>query len=320
MNSLWLDNQKLEYFTTISEPIPASGEALIRVSLAGICATDLELMRGYYQFTGIPGHEFVGRVVCCPSNDAWIGKRVVGEINIACGSCGMCASGLPRHCEHRKTLGIRDWNGSFCEYLVLPLTNLHEVPGHVSDRAAVFCEPLAAACEILEQTQINKSDRLLLIGGGKLGQLVAQVVQITGCQMDVLARYPRQRQLLADRNIHCITEDDLGSGKYDIVIEATGSPDGFALASKNVRPRGKIILKSTYNGDTQVHFSALVVDEITLLGSRCGPFERALDLLSGRLVDPLPLIEADYSLMQGVKAFEHAARPGTMKIILEISE
>ncbi len=315
MRSLWLENQKLEYRINMPEPVPGPGEALIQVSLAGICATDLELMRGYYPFTGIPGHEFVGRVIRSPSDPTWAGKRVVGEINIACGECELCKAGLRRHCEQRRSLGIHDWNGAFAEYLVLPLSNLHEVPDTISDMAAVFTEPLAAACEILEQTPIDQHDRLLVVGAGNLGQLVAQVLQSTGCQLDVLVRYAKQRQLLTSREIHWISEEDLASSKYDTVVEATGSPDGILLALKHVSPRGKVILKSTYQGEARVDLSKLVVDEVTLVGSRCGPFDQALQLLARGLANPEPLIEEMYVLEQGARALEHAARPGTMKIL-----
>ncbi len=276
MRALWLENQKLDFRSDIALPEPSEGEALIRVRLAGVCSTDLELVRGYYPFSGIPGHEFVGDVVESPGEPSWIGTRVVGEINIACGVCETCRAGYPRHCEKRRTLGIHDWNGVFAEYLVLPLLNLHHVPDLIPDQKAVFTEPLAAAFEILEQIQLTPDDRVLVIGAGRLGQLVAQVLLGTGCQLEVVARHTKQQELLAKRHIQTISMQSLGLKKYDVVIEATGSPDGFSLARKSVRPRGAIILKSTYKGDLDVNFSALVVDEVTIIGSRCGPFEPAL--------------------------------------------
>jgi threonine dehydrogenase-like Zn-dependent dehydrogenase len=317
MQSLWLENQKLEFRDDVPIPFPAEDEALIRVRIAGLCSTDLELIHGYYPFSGIPGHEFVGEVVSSPKDSSWVGKRVVGEINIACGVCNTCKSGLPRHCERRKTLGIHDWNGVFAEYLVLPLSNFHAVSDKISDDLAIFTEPLAAACEILEQIHLNPEDRVLIIGAGRLGQLVAQVLQGTGCELEVMARHPKQRELLTDRNILAITEQNLGDKKYDIIIEATGTPNGFLLARKSIHPRGKIILKSTYKGDIQVNFSEIVVDEVSLIGSRCGPFEPALRLLEENWVDPRPLIEAIYSLEQGTVAFKHAAQPGVLKVLIK---
>jgi len=317
MQSLWLENQKLEFRADVPIPIPAEDEALIHVCIAGLCSTDLELLRGYYPYSGIPGHEFVGEVVSSPNDSTWVGKRVVGEINIACGVCDTCKSGLSRHCERRKTLGIHDWNGVFAEYLILPLKNLHTVSDQIPDDIAVFTEPIAAAYEIIEQNPLNPSDRVLIVGAGRLGQLVAQVLQGTGCKLVVIARHPKQRELLTNRNIQTITEQNLGDKKYDVIIEATGTPDGFLLARKSVRPRGKIILKSTYKGDLQVNFSGIVVDEVSLIGSRCGSFEPALRLLEENKVDPRSLIEAIYPLEQGTIAFEHAAKPGVLKVLIQ---
>ena len=318
MRSLWLENQKLEFRNNVPMPVPGESEALIRVRMAGICSTDLELVRGYYPFSGIPGHEFVGEVVGSPDNQNWVGTRVVGEINIACGECETCKSGLTRHCERRKTLGIHDWNGVFAEYIVLPVANLHAIPDHIPDNIAVFAEPLAAAYEILEQNQLDAGDNVLVIGAGRLGQLIAQVLQTTGCELEVVERHAKQRELLARRNIHTIPESGLVDKKYTVVIEATGSPDGFLLATKCVRPRGRIILKSTYKGSVNVNFSAIVVDEITLMGSRCGPFKPAIRLLAEGKVDPAPLIEAVYPLEQAVVAFDQAAMPGVLKVLIQL--
>jgi threonine dehydrogenase-like Zn-dependent dehydrogenase len=317
MDALWLEQQKLELRRNIPKPEPTPGEGLIRVKLAGVCSTDLELLRGYYPYNGIPGHEFVGEVVEAPSDSKWVGKRVVGEINVACGQCRMCLSGIPRHCERRRTLGIHDWNGVFAEYVLLPLANLHELPSEVSDQSAVFTEPVAAAYEILEQVKINRQDKVLLIGAGRLGQLVAQVLQTVPCNLTVVARHQKQQALLAARDIHTISETELGGILYDVVIEATGTLEGFMVARQSVRPRGTIILKSTYKGDVKVDFSGIVVDEINLIGSRCGPFEPALQLLKNGRVTPLPLIEATYPLVQGLDAFEHARRPGALKILIQ---
>jgi 2-desacetyl-2-hydroxyethyl bacteriochlorophyllide A dehydrogenase len=317
MRGLWLENLKLSFDRHLPNPTPGDGQALILVRLAGVCSTDLELVHGYYPFTGIPGHEFVGEVVSSPSDLSWLGKRVVGEINIACGSCDMCQSGLPRHCERRRTLGVHDWNGTFSEYLVLPLANLHLVPDNVTNQAAVFTEPLAAACEILEQTRLGRENSVLVVGAGRLGQLIGQVLQTTGCQLEVLVRHSKPRKLLEERSIKTVTEKELGRKKYDFVVEATGSPFGFSLAARSIRPRGTIILKSTYEGELQTNFSVIVVDEVTLIGSRCGPFEPALNLLASGKVDPQPLIEAVYPLDQGLTAFERAAMPGVLKVLIQ---
>ncbi len=317
MRALWLENQILEYRNDVPIPHPTKNEALIRVRLAGVCSTDLELVKGYYPFSGIPGHEFVGDVAESPGALSWVGKRVVGEINISCGECETCRSGLTRHCQRRRTLGIHDWNGVFAEFLVLPLDNLHQVPEQIPDRSAVFTEPLAASCEILEQIQLTSEDKVLVIGVGRLGQLVAQVLQSTGCQLEVLARHEKTRKLLATRNIQAITDQELGNKKYDMVVEATGSAEGYTLARQCIRPRGTIILKSTYKGNLEVNFSALVVDEVTLIGSRCGPFEPALRLLAEGKVNPELLIEAIYPLEQGLVAFEKARMPGVLKVLLQ---
>jgi threonine dehydrogenase-like Zn-dependent dehydrogenase len=215
-------------------------------------------------------------------------------------------------------LGIHAWNGAFADYLVLPLSNLHIVPDMVPDPLAVFTEPLAAAYEILEQNPLTPEDRVLVIGAGRLGQLVAQVLLETGCQLEVVARHTKQGQLLERRGIRIIAHQNLGDKKYDVVVEATGSTDGFLLARKCIRPRGKIILKSTYKGDLTVNFSSIVVDEVTLVGSRCGPFEPALRMLAEGKVDPGSLIEGVYSLDQGITAFERAARPGVLKILIQM--
>ena len=315
MHALWLEEQKLEFRTDVSAPVSTPGQALIRMHLSGVCSTDLELVRGYYPFSGIPGHEFIGEVVSSPDDQTWGGKRVVGEINIACGECAMCRAGFPRHCERRRTLGIHGWNGVFAEYLVLPVANLHIVPDDLPDELAVFTEPVAAAYEILEQVQFHPENRVLVIGAGRLGQLVSQVLQTTSSQLEVLSRHPKQQQLLIDRGIQLVTDIPAGK-KYDIIIEATGTPEGFLLARQAVRPRGTVILKSTYKGDVQVNFSSIVVDEVNLVGSRCGPFEPALKLLEDGRVDPKPLIEDIYPLDQGKSAFEHAGKPGALKVLI----
>jgi threonine dehydrogenase-like Zn-dependent dehydrogenase len=316
MRAIWLENRHPSFRSGLPVPVPAAGEALLRVHLAGVCSTDLELLRGYYPFCGIPGHEFVGEVVEAPGAPHLLNQRVVGEINLACGVCVTCLSGYPTHCAQRKVLGIRDWNGAFAEFLILPVLNLHLIPETVTDQAAVFVEPLAAALEILEQVSITSQPRCLVVGAGRLGQLISQVLATTGCDLKVVARHPHQRELLEQRSIAWIREDEVRPAAMDIVVEATGTPMGFGLARSAVRPRGTIVLKSTYQGEMAVNFSSLVVDEITLVGSRCGPFPPAIQLLARGLVDPIGMIQASYPLEDGVLALEHAAQPGVLKVLI----
>jgi threonine dehydrogenase-like Zn-dependent dehydrogenase len=314
MRALWLEDNKID-LRDIPQP-RKPGEALIKIRRAGICSTDLELVKGYYPYTGVPGHEFVGEVVEA-DDAAWVGQRVVGEINAVCNQCEQCLNGRPTHCERRTVLGIINRNGTFAEYTQLPLANLHRVPASVPDEMAVFTEPLAAALEIQEQITIKPEDRVLLIGAGRLGQLIAQTLALTGCDLRVLARYTRQKELLGARAIRIISEDEIQPWRWDVVVEATGSPGGFDVARRAVRPRGALILKSTYKGDMSVNFSAIVVDEINLIGSRCGPFDPALRLMETRQVDPTVLIDDEFSLGDGVKAFERAAQPGVLKVLIK---
>jgi threonine dehydrogenase-like Zn-dependent dehydrogenase len=319
MRGLWLENLSLTYRTDLPRPVLQAGEALVKVRLAGVCSTDLELLRGYYPFRGIPGHEFVGEVIEIAStsqSEAWLSKRVVGEINLACGKCDACSRGHPTHCENRRVLGILNHNGAFAEYLVLPLENLHQVPDTLSDEQAVFTEPLAAALEIQQQVHILPTDKVLVIGAGRLGLLIAQTLVLTACRLQVVARHPYQRKLLSDRGIAIIGEDEVPTGKIDIVVDATGSPGGFRLARQAVRPRGTLVLKSTYKDEVCLNLSSVVVDEIKLVGSRCGPFSPALHLLEAHQVDTLPLIQNTYALKEGVKALEEAAQPGRLKVLL----
>jgi threonine dehydrogenase-like Zn-dependent dehydrogenase len=314
MQAVWLENNQL-FMRDVPQPKKA-GEALIRISRAGICSTDLELVKGYYPYTGILGHEFVGKVVQA-SDQSWIGQRVVGEINVFCGACEQCLNGRPTHCENRTVLGIANRDGTFAEYTSLPIANLHRVPDSVPDDAAVFTEPLAAALEIQEQVHIQPTDRILLIGAGRLGQLIAQTLALTGADLRVLARHSHQQKLLTDRNIRIIKEDEIQRWRWDIVVEATGSPAGFELARKAIRPRGTLVMKSTYKGEMSVNFSSIVVDEVNIVGSRCGPFKPALRLLESKQVDPTVLIAAEFKLEEALKAFEEAAKAGVLKTLVK---
>jgi threonine dehydrogenase-like Zn-dependent dehydrogenase len=314
MRALWLENNQID-LCDIPRP-HKPGEALIKIAKAGICSTDLELVKGYYPYTGILGHEFVGEVVDA-DNISWIGQRVVGEINVVCNQCEQCLNGRHTHCENRTVLGIVNRDGTFAEYTTLPLPNLHRVPASVPDEMAVFTEPLAAALEIQQQIQIRPTDRLLLVGAGRLGQLIAQTLALTGCDLRVVARHTHQQNLLEARAIRVITEEEIQPGRWDVVVEATGSPAGFSLARKAVRPRGTLVLKSTYKGELNVNFSAIVVDEINIIGSRCGPFEPALRLMESGQVDPTVLIADEFKLEDALKAFERAAETGVLKVLIQ---
>ena len=314
MKSLWLENEKLSYRADLPKPTKAN-EALIRVRLAGICGTDLEMVRGYYPFSGVPGHEFVGEVIEA-EDKSWIGQRVAGEINVSCGVCEQCQSGRKSHCENRTVLGIVNRDGIFAEYVTLPTRNLHRVPDSVSDEKAVFTELLAAALEIPQEVHIRPTDRILLIGAGRFGQLIAQVLQLTGAYLRVVARHPKQQNLLKERGIRIIDGEAVEAKRWDVVVDATGSASGFSLARQAIRPRGTLVMKSTYKGEMQVNFSSLVVDEIQIVGSRCGPFAPALRLLESGAINPLGMIAAEYPLEEGLAAFEKASERGTLKVLI----
>jgi threonine dehydrogenase-like Zn-dependent dehydrogenase len=284
MKCLWLENKALTWRTDVACPTPKNDETLIRVTLAGVCNTDLELLRGYYPYCGIPGHEFVGVVEDGPRELR--GARVVGEINAACRKCDACDATNGRHCPERTVLGIVGRDGAFAEYLTLPARNLLPVPDTVPDEVAVFTEPLAAALEIQEQIKVSPRDRVVVIGAGKLGQLVARTLARTGCDLLVVGRHQKKLDLLAERNIQTRKGPALEAGSYDIAVECTGNPEGFQLARSALRPRGTLVLKSTYADHLSLDASSLVVDEITLVGSRCGPFKPALELLASGAVDP----------------------------------
>lgn len=300
-------------------PLPEllPGAALIQVRVAGICNTDLELLRGYAQFQGIPGHEFVGDVVRAPDAPEWEGRRVVGEINLACGRCRMCRAGHTSHCLERKTLGICDHDGAFAEYLALPVRNLHVVPDALPDDVAVFAEPLAAACEIPERIHIRPTDRVVVVGDGKLGLLCAQVLSLTGCDLVLLGHHPEKLDIVGRLGVCTALSAETVAAGVDVVVEATGHPEGYVVARQLLRPRGTLVLKSTYRGSLNVNHAADVVDEVTLIGSRCGPFAPALRLLEREVVDVQPLIHARYAFADALAAFEHAARPGALKILLD---
>lgn len=316
MKALWLENNQLQLRSDVPIPEPLPGEALVRVVRAGICNTDLELLRGYYPYTGILGHEFVGVVEQGPKQ--LVGVRVVGEINAVCGECRFCRSGQPTHCENRTVLGIVNRNGAFAEYLTLPSANLHPVPDNVPTDVATFTEPVAAALEIQQQVPVRPDDRVLVVGDGKLGQLVAQTLALTGCDLLVVGRHRNKLDYLAARGIKTGLADVVTDRAFDLSVECTGNPEGFAIARRALRPRGTLVLKSTYAGHLTFDASSLVVDEITLIGSRCGPFPQALQVISQEQVDVKYLIQSHYPLDEAIAAFDRAQERGILKVLLEI--
>jgi threonine dehydrogenase-like Zn-dependent dehydrogenase len=310
-------NKQLHYDASLPVPEPHGDEVLLRIRKAGICRTDLELVGGYMNFSGILGHEFVGEVVS--EADDLVGKRVVGEINVACGVCDLCQRGIPSQCRNRTTVGIDRHPGVFADYLSLTRRNLYVVPDNVSDDAAVFAEPLAAALQVTEAIHLSPRDRVVIIGTGKLGLLIAQVVRLTGADMIAVVRHESQSRLLDKWGIPTTALADLPPNRAQVVIDSTGTAQGFADSLNLVEPRGSIVLKSTYLGDPQVNMTRIAVDEIKIVGSRCGSFEAALRLLSAGLIDTNSLIEARYPLDDGLAAFEHASQKGTLKVLLDVS-
>ena len=307
-------------------PLPRRpGEALIQVLKAGICNTDLEITKGYASFAGVLGHEFVGRVIESPDNEL-AGRRVVGEINVGCNACTVCRAGDSRHCATRTVLGIKDRAGAFSEFLSLPTRNLLAVPDSISDEAAVFVEPLAAAYHILDQVSIGPSSRVAIIGDGKLAQLVIRVVTTTGCSLTVVGKHEAKMEFARSLGARLLMLSDVSGespahspDQADVVIEASGSPSGLQLALKLVRPQGTIVLKSTHNGATPVEMFPAVVNEVTIIGSRCGRFAPVLELLGSGAIDVAPLISFRFPLDEARLAFLSAADPAALKVILEIA-
>ena len=297
------------------------GWAVVRVRLAGICNTDIEILRGYHAFRGTPGHEFVGEVVDCAERN-WMGRRVVGEINIACEGlgrksiCSFCSRGIPTHCEYRRVLGIIEHDGAFAEYLTLPLRNLHKVPDGVSDEDAVFAEPLAAACEILEQVSIRNHREAAVLGDGKLAQLIARVLVAAGPKVTMHGKHTNKLVLARKAGIATMKAGGASKKRWTLVVEATGSPKGFEQALAMLAPRGTLVLKSTFQGDAQFATWPIVVNEISVVGSRCGSFRPALEMLRRGMVDPRPLIGRMFPLHEVPAAIRFAQRPGVMKVLL----
>jgi alcohol dehydrogenase len=305
----------------VPEPPLEPGEALIRPHLAGVCATDIQVTRGYKGLSqGEPrilGHEFVGTVVAC-EDESWVAQRVVGEINVACGACATCRRGDATHCPERSAIGIFGRDGAFAERLTLPISNLHRVPESIADEAAVFAEPLAAALQILAQTHVRPDERVAVVGDGRLGLLVAQALRLTGCDLLVVGRHPERWDLLRRQGIAATASIATHAERgFDLVVDCTGQPGGLDTARRLVRPRGRLALKSTFHGAVELDLAPLVVDEITIIGSRCGPFDAALRLLERGLIETEPLISAIVPLAEAEQALEMAR--GALKILVRVT-
>ncbi|HKQ75836.1 MAG TPA: alcohol dehydrogenase catalytic domain-containing protein [Blastocatellia bacterium] len=316
MKALRFENNQLELADV--PLLRREGEALIRMTVAGICNTDIEIARGYADFRGALGHEFVGVVEDSPDRSQ-IGRRVVGEINAGCGRCDLCRENDPRHCPDRTVLGIRGRDGAFAEYLSLPPRNLLIAPDDISDRQAVFTEPLAAALAVLDQVEIAAPRRVAVIGDGKLGQLISRVIASSGRDLTLIGKHKNKLELAARAGVKTtdLSAMEIGpASRFDLVVEASGSSAGLGLALDLVRPRGSIILKSTFHGAVGLDASRIVVNEISLIGSRCGRLENAIRLLESGRVDVEPLIAREYKLDDGVEAMAEAERPGVLKVLL----
>ncbi|HOA74865.1 MAG TPA: alcohol dehydrogenase catalytic domain-containing protein [Phycisphaerae bacterium] len=314
MNAL-VFQESLRYEPRYPDPVAGVGEVLVAVKLAGICSTDLEIVRGYMGFTGVPGHEFVGTVVNGPKR--WKGQRVVAEINCVCGQCSMCQHGLANHCRRRTVVGIAGRDGVFADLVAVPEANLHAVPENLSDEQAVFVEPLAAAFQVIRQVPIEKRMKVAVVGSGRLGLLVAQVLRTTGCKLDVVGRNPLTLGFCDRKGIQATPVSEVvPKGDRDVVVECSGAPEGFNLAANLVRPRGTIVLKSTYAGAAQLNLAKIVVDEINVVGSRCGPFADAINALARGEIEVETMVSRTLPLSRGVEAFALADDPRSIKVLL----
>ena len=338
MRALHFDGQAVRFKAAVAEPAAGEGEVVVRVLAAGICQTDLEIAKGYMGFTGILGHEFVGVVERLGKNvpGEWLGQRVCGEINCVCGKCAMCARGLSTHCLRRSVIGIQNHDGAFADFLALPARNLHAVPEHVTDEEAVFVEPLAAAFQILRQVPIEKRTRVTVLGDGRLGQLVAQVVARTGCGL-TLAGHHEKKLTLAEKLCTgaggggkgegngagfrtTLDRDLLAARDQDVVIDCTGRAEGFNRALALLRPRGILVLKTTVADSGALNLAPIVIDEITVLGSRCGPFGDALRALAAREAQVVPLIGRRVTLEQAAGLFAPGAMGDVVKVVIRVKE
>lgn len=315
MLALRVDKKRLS-LRNIEKPSPVD-EALVRVVLSGICNTDLEIARGYAGFKGTIGHEFVGVVEDC-ADKSLVNQRVVGEINAGCGQCKLCAAGDSRHCSKRTVLGIVGRDGAHAEFLRLPTRNLLCVPDKVIDEHAVFTEPLAAACGILERASVTSSDRVAVIGDGKLGLLCSQVLALSGSQVTLIGKHASKLRIAERRGIETTTPKKAAKlhREFDVVVEASGAAPGFSLALDLLRPKGKLVLKSTFQDTTEIDAARIVVDEISIVGSRCGRFKPAIELLKKGAIDVDSLISEEYPLSEGLHAMSRAGTRGVLKVLL----
>ncbi|MGD9344460.1 MAG: alcohol dehydrogenase catalytic domain-containing protein [Candidatus Aminicenantes bacterium] len=314
MKALVVENREIR-LKKVQDPVPGPGEALIKVLKAGICNTDLEILKGYMEFSGILGHEFVGLVEDAPQKE-WIGQRVVGEINLFCGACEFCVRGETKHCPFRTVLGISGKNGALAEYLALPVQILHILPKNVSVNEGVFTEPLAAAIEVLKQFKNIRDERVLVLGDGKLGVLIAQVLALESDAVVCMGKHERNLAILERNGIRTYMKgDDLDPG-FPLVVEATGNEDGLKTALQMVAPTGIVVLKSTYRDAPTIDIAKVVVDEIHLIGSRCGSLSEAISYLTHKRIDVANIIDGDFPLDRAMEAFEHARKPGALKILL----
>ena len=300
----------------ISNPIPPKGEALIRVLYSGICNTDLEIVKGYMGFDGVIGHEFVG-VVENSEDENWIGKRVVGEINYGCEKCEFCRQELNRHCPHRTILGILNRDGAHAQYVTLPISNLYELPKNIDDKSAVFIEPLAAALEICEQIHLQPGVKVTVIGDGKLGQLIALVLNLYPVELTVIGKSQFKLDQLIEKNINVLQDDQVNLKPQDIVVECSGVSDGLQLANSILKPRGTLVLKSTYHDDFPFNPAIWIINEINLIGSRCGPFQPAIDLLKKNMIDPAYLISKVVQTKDGLGAFNLTQEKNVFKVLID---
>lgn len=315
MKSLYFNGEDLKLDSDYEKP--NKEECLVKVNLAGICGTDLEILRGYMSYVGVLGHEFVGTVIDSPNKEL-IGKKVVGEINVGCQKCPSCRDGLERHCPNRTVLGILNRDGAFAQYLTLPEKNLHIIPKVISDKQAVFVEPLAAAFEILEQIKINSTWKVGIVGDGRLAQLITRVLKLSCNDIWCFGKHENKLKKLEKLNIHTanmISEPDEKS--FDLVIEATGKESGFLDSLHLVKPRGTVILKSTIASKNKLDLSPAVVHEITFIGSRCGPFKPAIDALGSGIIQVDDLVESIYSIDEYKEAFELASKPNSLKVMIK---
>jgi threonine dehydrogenase-like Zn-dependent dehydrogenase len=315
MRAIVLEGDHVEARTDYPLPSAAAGEVLVRVLRAGICETDLQLMRGYMGFRGVLGHEFVGVAEAGP----FAGRRVVGEINCSCWTCDTCLAGRPTHCPHRTTLGIVNHDGAFAEFIAVPQRNLHAVPDQVPTDVAVFTEPVAAAFQIPAQIALTRTDRVIVLGDGRLGHLCAQVVALTCDRVLVVGKHPEKLALLRPLGIEtCLLSELQREPTTDVVVDCTGSDTGLPTALELVRPRGTIVLKTTVAGTQTMPWAPVVIDEVTIVGSRCGPFDRALKALAENQISVAPLISGRFDLSQGVEALEQAKSKPVLKILLDV--